>query len=245
MAATKKNISKKTDAKKEIATKKATVVASQSKKVNMGIMHLSLSGESKEAITLPQELTAPLNKQLFAQMIRVYRMNERQGTQNTKTRGEVEGSSRKIYRQKGTGRARHGSIRAPIFVGGGIVFGPKPRNFHFSLPQKMRNQALQQSLSDKIAKQQVTVISGLEKASGKTRDMQKLLNTVGVARRPLLVIESKMENAIRAARNIADVAIRSTENISAYDIYSSDRVIVAKEVFTSLISRMQKRAVKV
>src|SRR5581483_3879222 len=110
-----------------------------------------LKGKAIGRVTLPSEVFGvEENPHLLAQAVRVYLANQRQGTVSTKTRGEVQGSTRKIYRQKGTGRARHGGIRAPIFVHGGIVFGPKPREFSLSMPQKMRRLALFTALSGKV-----------------------------------------------------------------------------------------------
>src|SRR3989344_7875158 len=123
-----------------------------------------LSGKVTTTVTLPEYLFgAKVNRPLMAQAVRVYLANQRAGTQSTKTRGEVDGSTRKIYRQKGTGRARHGGIRAPIFVGGGIAHGPKPHDFSRELPQKMRRAALFSALSGKLKDGEVKIMKNLDK----------------------------------------------------------------------------------
>src|SRR3989338_5152877 len=136
------------------------------KKLDKGLVAkvFDTKGALKKTIDLPKEIFGVQeNNILLAQAVRVYLANQRQGTVSTKTRGEVAGSTRKIYRQKGTGRARHGSIRAPIFVHGGLVFGPKPRDYSMKFPKKMRKAALASALSSKVNDAQVKVVDGLEK----------------------------------------------------------------------------------
>src|SRR3989344_6029979 len=134
-------------------------VSSASKTTKKGSLFApvyDLKGAKSGTLALPKEVFGTkVNNSLMAQAVRVYLANQRQGNATTKTRGEVQGSSKKIYRQKGTGRARHGSLRAPIFVKGGIVFGPKPRDFSLDLPKKMKRKALFSSLSAKAADSEV------------------------------------------------------------------------------------------
>src|SRR6185437_7247197 len=145
---------------KETASKsavKAEVAVSVSQKEKSKVAPVSvdvvgIDGKVTGKIALPGEIFGEkLNKALLAQAVRVYLANQRQGNASTKTRGEVDGSTRKIYRQKGTGRARHGSVRAPIFVHGGIAHGPKPRDFSLTMPQKMKQKALFSALSTKLS----------------------------------------------------------------------------------------------
>src|SRR3989338_11409930 len=143
---------------------------------SLSIPVYSLAGKETGVLALPKEIfAAKVSKSLLAQAVRVYATNQKSLLASTKTRGEVEGSTAKIYRQKGTGRARHGAIRAPIFVGGGITFGPKPRKVRLILPQKMKKAALIAALSVKLADKNVIGLSGLDKASGKTKEMAKLI----------------------------------------------------------------------
>src|SRR3990170_6251019 len=142
------------------------------KTVSLNVPVVGVDGKTKSKIQLPKELFgAKVNKALLAQAVRVYLANQRTGNAATKTRGEVEGSTRKIYRQKGTGRARHGAIRAPIFVGGGIVFGPRPHDFHLDFPKKMKRRALGSALTSKLGSGDVIVVSGLSDLEPKTKYM--------------------------------------------------------------------------
>ncbi|MGH9858113.1 MAG: 50S ribosomal protein L4, partial [Acidobacteriota bacterium] len=175
--------------------------------VNVNV--LGLDGKVIGKMSLPGEIFGEkVNKALLAQAVRVYLANQRQGNASTKTRGEVDGSTRKIYRQKGTGRARHGSLRAPIFVKGGIVFGPKPRDFSLSMPQKMKRKALFSALSAKIQDQQLTVMSGLEDMKPKTKAFVALLKSLSMEdkkQKALVITASDLANAKRAGSNIQGI----------------------------------------
>ena len=125
-------------------------------KTGLNIDVFDIKGKNVGSISLPESIfKAKVNPQVVAQAVRVYLANQRQGTSSTKTRGEVQGSTRKIYRQKGTGRARHGSIRAPIFVHGGVAFGPKPRDFSLKIPSKIKQQALFSAFSSKFSADEI------------------------------------------------------------------------------------------
>ena len=174
------------------------------------------------------------------QAIRVYQTNLRQGTASTKTRGEVTGSTRKIYRQKGTGRARHGAITAPIFVGGGITFGPKPRHFELLLPQKMRRQAFTSVLSDRIKAKAVTLLVGADKVSGKTRDMHQFLEKANLLNKKVLfVFDTKMKKAIQATRNLPHATLRTAENVSLLDLLTTEHLIAAEDAAKALWLRLE------
>lgn len=214
---------------KKTDTRKKTKPAPKSKTVTAE--RFTETGSKMKPIALPRAVfTASASPKLLAQAVRVYLINKRQGTQSTKTRGEVTGSTRKIYRQKGTGRARHGSIKAPIFVGGGITFGPKPRDFTAGLPKKMRRKALRVLLSQKAKAQEISVISGLGKLSGKTKDMNMLLQKLNVTgKKLLLVIGKDMINATRGARNIENVTVRPVSSLSLLDVIASEYIVYAEE----------------
>src|SRR3989344_8900364 len=146
----------------KLKVKSEKVLAKQTPKRAVGLSApvYSLSGRASGTLSLPKEIFGKeVNKKLLAQALRVYSTNQKIFTGSTKTRGEVEGSTAKIFRQKGTGRARHGSIRAPIFVGGGIVFGPRPRKVRLELPQRMKKAALLSAFSAKTADKQLMGLS--------------------------------------------------------------------------------------
>lgn len=196
---------------------------------------LGTDGKPTGKMTLPAELfAAKINKTLLAQAVRVYLANQRQGSAATKTRGKVEGSTRKIYRQKGTGRARHGAIRAPIFVGGGIVFGPTPRDYHLDLPKKMKRAALASALTDAFQNGKIIVVDGLSGLAPKTKIMGKAFSDVGVRESILLVVSKGAHGVVRAARNIADVDILPAQNLYAYSVLMHQKVVFMKEAIDLL-----------
>ncbi|KKP59799.1 MAG: 50S ribosomal protein L4 [Candidatus Gottesmanbacteria bacterium GW2011_GWA1_34_13] len=200
----------------------------------------NLKGEQLGQIKLPEIFNQKENPTLLAQAIRVYQAALRQGTQSTKTRGEVDGSTRKIYRQKGTGRARHGSIKAPIFVGGGIVFGPSPRNFELKLPKTMRRQVLYGLLSNMCQKQAIAVVKGFDKSTGKTKEIVALINKLNLAdKKILLVLTPELINAIRATANIENVTLRPANSLSPLDLFKSQSLIFADEAL-NLINTNKK-----
>ncbi len=228
MATKTKTITKKT-------TKLASKATVKTREAKLRIASFDHTGAPVKDTLVDKFITVKVSPRLLAQVIRGYQISQRQGTQSTKTRGEVAGSTRKIYRQKGTGRARHGSNKAPIFVGGGITFGPKPRKFESHIPQKMRQKALLGLLADKIQTKQVSVVSGLKQVSGKTRDMDRLLTKMGVTKnRVLLVIDSSQEKVKKAARNLEFVTIRPVSALSSYDVVRSAHIVLAEEILPAL-----------
>lgn len=192
----------------------------------------SLTGRAAGTMALPKEIFgAKINKNLLAQAVRVYETNQKGHFGSTKTRGEVQGSTAKIYRQKGTGRARHGAIRAPIFVGGGITFGPKPRKVRLTLPQKMKKAALISALSSKMADKQILGLSGLEKATGKTKEMAKLLDKLAV-KNGLIITSEK--NVSRAVRNISGIFTQAVSQINAYEVLKHQKLLLTKEALEGI-----------
>lgn len=196
-----------------------------------------IDGKPSGTIALPGELfAAKVNDALVAQAVRVYLANQREGGASTKTRGQVEGSTRKIYRQKGTGRARHGGVRAPIFVGGGITFGPTPRDYHLNLPQKMKRAALASALTSAKAEGKVMIVDGLGGLK-KTKAMASALLANGVKRSALLVVGSDALMTTRVSRNIAGLDILSAQNLHAYAVLSHQTLVFMKEAIAVLKAR--------
>lgn len=232
----KKEVSKakKASGKSDTSTIKAEVKVSA-----LSVPVYSLAGTASGTLTLPKEIFGQkVNKSLLSQAVRVYTTNQKTLLGSTKTRGEVEGSTAKIFRQKGTGRARHGSVRAPIFVGGGITFGPKSRKVRLDLPKKMKRAALLSALSAKAADKSVIGVSGMEKSSGKTKEMAKLLNKItgkdAKIKSALIMTDGKADNAVRAARNIPGISILPANMINAYEILKHDMLILTKEAVEKL-----------
>ena len=159
--------------------------------------------------------------------------NNRQGTQKAKTRSEVSGGGRKPFRQKETGRARQGSIRAPQWKGGGVVFAPKPRDYSFKLNKKVKKLALQSALTSKVAENKIIVLENLDLAEVKTKEMAKVLGNIN-AGKALIVMEGSNKNAILSARNIPEVKTASVNTINTYDVLKYNTLVVTKEAVAKI-----------
>ena len=160
--------------------------------------------------------------------------NARQGTAATKTRGEVSGGGRKPYRQKGTGRARHGSEREPSMVGGGTVFGPQPRSFAQRMPKKMRRLALRSALSVKAQEGKVSVIDAFEFDAPKTSRMVELLRGAGVETTALVVLPAPNLVVQRSAANLPWAKVVQASNLSLYDLFTHDRLVIQREALETI-----------
>lgn len=192
---------------------------------------LDIKGKKIDQIELSDKIFgAKPNPSLIAQAVRVYLVNQRQGNASTKTRGEVQGSSRKIYKQKGTGRARQGSIRAPHRVGGGIVFGPRPRDFELSMNKKMKQKAFFSALSNKFQEKKVLFIDGLEKLKGKTKEGVDFLKNIKLNKQKVLfVLPGSLEKLERSLRNIEKVTYEKVNLINIYQVINAEYIIFLKE----------------
>ena len=155
--------------------------------------------------------------------------NRRQGTQSTKTRSEVSGGGKRPWRQKGTGRARQGSTRSAQYVGGGIIFGPKPRDYSYTVPKKVRRLAMKSALSTKLASQRIIVLDALSFDEMKTSKMVKVLSALKVNSTALLVLSEKNLNVEKSARNIPTVKTAFVNTINVFDILKYDRFIITKD----------------
>ncbi|OGH16586.1 MAG: 50S ribosomal protein L4 [Candidatus Levybacteria bacterium RIFCSPHIGHO2_02_FULL_40_18] len=216
-----------------------------SKDSKFSVPVVDLTGKRKGSVELPKEIFgANVNEKLMAQAVRVYLVNQRQGTASTKTRGEVTGSTRKIYRQKGTGRARHGSITAPIFRGGGIVFGPRVRGFSLKLSKQMKKKALSSALAQKLLDQKVSVVD-LEGVSGKTRELAQLFKNLKLLDKEkkdnqVLFVSASKGEAKRAARNIRGITVSNVESINTYEVLANKYLILARDAVPNLVNHFIK-----
>ncbi len=244
--ATKKETTSKKPTVKKATTKvaeKMAVVKVAPKPGSLSVPVLSLVGLSTGTLSLPKEIFGEkVNKALLAQAVRVYSTNQKTQPGNTKTRGEVIGSTRKIYRQKGTGNARHGAKKAPIFVGGGITFGPKSRMTILALPKKMRKVALISALSQKMQDGEVVGLDSLEKATGKTKQMFKLANSLwqmagGKKKKSLLIInDQKLDIAARAVNNIQGISFLTVSQLNAYEVIRHQSLVLTRAAVERLQS---------
>jgi len=177
---------------------------------------------------------AEVNEALLHQAVVMYLANQRQGTASTKTRGEVRGGGRKPWRQKGLGRARHGSIRSPIWVGGGVVFGPKPRDFRQDMPKKARRAALRSALSAKVRDGALIVLDDLKLAQPKTKAMVGVLKRLAAERKPLIVLGERNPNVELSARNLPGAATAQAEDVNVYQVLSHDRLVLTRAAVAKL-----------
>jgi len=178
---------------------------------------------------------APVNEGLVHQAVVRYLANQRQGTASTKTRGEVSGGGRKPWRQKGTGRARQGSIRAPQWVGGGTVFGPKPRDYRQAMPKKARRAALRSALSSKVASGELLVLDELTFEEPKTKKMVEVLQNLKAAGASALVVTGELDrNVILSARNIPGVGTTRAGDLNVYDVVAHARLIATKDAIAKI-----------
>ncbi|MBI2029322.1 50S ribosomal protein L4 [Candidatus Gottesmanbacteria bacterium] len=178
-----------------------------------------------------------LNK-LMAQAVRVYKENIRQKNSSTKERGEVAGSTRKIYQQKGTGRARHGDIKAPIFIGGGIVFGPKPSTKKLGLSKNMAQKAFLAAILSKIRSRDFIAIEGLTDVKPKTKLFDAMFNNIFTNNENLLFINSGMDNLLKGARNIKRVTLTPYQTVNIYDVLSHPKIAIQKESIVNFLKRL-------
>jgi len=182
------------------------------------------------------------NPQLISQVIRVLELRQRKATSSTKTRGEVSGGGRKPWKQKGTGRARAGSIRSPIWRGGGAVFGPRPeRHYKLEIPQAMKTLALEQLLKLKKSEGNLTIIDQWPFKQGKTKEAVKFIGESGKDGKLVLLSEKLSEPMKRATRNLPNVHLQTIQNVNAKDILYSDVVVVDKVSYQKLQERLSAR----
>src|SRR3989344_2805002 len=218
--------------------KKVVLLNSSIAKNSLSIPVYSLLGKEAGSMDLPKEIFGvEVNKKLLAQAFRVYMANQKTQPGSTKTRGEINATKAKVWRQKGTGRARHGAKSATIFVGGGVAFGPKPRNISLDLPKKMKHAALLSALSAKALDQDIVGINGLDKATGKTKEMALFVSALrekskGKSQKSesvLIVISEKQDNVTRAVRNIDRLNVLPVAQLNAYEILKHHTLILTKE----------------
>jgi large subunit ribosomal protein L4 len=204
----------------------------------MDVPVMNLQGQQTDTLVLDDKRWAsPTNKRLLSQAVAMYRANARSGTASTKTRGDVSGGGKKPWKQKHTGRARAGSTRSPLWRHGGSVFGPRPRNFGFHLPKKIRRAALLESLKGKLQDQQLVVLSELQASQPKTKPFAGLAKTFGVERSSLIVLEELQDITVRSLRNLASFTLRRADELNAFDVLNANKILVTRRA----LERVQNR----
>ena len=190
----------------------------------------NVSGKVIGDIELKDEVfNAEINADAMYLAVESYLANQRQGTQSTKTRAEVRGGGVKPWRQKGTGRARQGSIRAPQWIKGGIALGPKPRTYTIKLNKKVKRVALKSALSSKVAENNIIVLDAIDFSEIKTKNMVELLKNLNLETNALIVLGDKNENVVRSAKNIPNVKTAYVNTMNVYDIVKYNKFIVTSD----------------
>jgi large subunit ribosomal protein L4 len=196
---------------------------------------LNREGKKVGTVSLREDIFArPATDHLVWEVVTHYLASRRVGTANTKNRIEVRGGGRKPWRQKGTGRARVGSIRTPLWKGGGVVFGPQPRDYRTGLPKKKRRVALRRVLGDMVREDLVLVLEDLNLETHKTRDLVGLLRSVGAPRRTLVVDDGGQRNLLLASRNIPGVTVRRPADLNALDLLLHEHMTISKSALQTL-----------
>jgi large subunit ribosomal protein L4 len=189
-------------------------------------------------ITLPEGVfDGPVRRHLLYETVNMQRANKRAGTHSTKTRGEVSGGGKKPWRQKGTGRARAGSSRSPIWTGGAIIFGPQPRDYSYRLPSSARRSALRSALAMRLRENALTVVDKIEIADGKTKSVLQMLGALGLEK-TLIIVEAANPLLERAARNLPTVKVLRVEGANVYDILRYPHLVVTRAAVDALRGRI-------
>jgi len=190
----------------------------------------NIKGENIGEVSLKDDIfNTKINNFLVHQAVKNYLANKRRGTASTKTRREVRGGGVKPWKQKGTGRARAGTNRSPIWVGGGITFGPAPRDYSFSLPKKMKVVALNSVLSDKAKNKEIIIIDKLYLENNKTKRMVEILKNLQASKKPLIIIEKEDNDIAQTLRNIKGAKILPVSKINTYDLINQGKIIITKD----------------
>ena len=194
-----------------------------------------IEGKKVKTLELKEEVfgIAPNEAVVHSVMVN-YLANQRQGTQSTKTRAEVSGGGRKPWRQKGTGRARQGSIRAPHWVGGGVALGPKPRSYNYTINKKEKQLAIKSMLSSKVLEKELIVVESLPLKEIKTKEMARILNNLKVEGKTVILLPQKDEIVQKSARNIEGVKALQVETINVYDLLKHKNLVVTEDTVKKL-----------
>ena len=245
-----KHLAKRAAGKTSVVSKKKAPKAKQAKKAPAAkpvqdqakissVSVYDLNGKAVDTMPLDPLFQGPdVNTDVVYQAILKYQAGEREGTAATKDRGHVRGGGKKPWKQKGTGQARHGSRRSPIWRGGGVTFGPMPRDYSYSIPSQIRRSAVAEVVKDKVLNGKFFVLSALEISAPKTSLVAGILEKFK-AERPLVVVEKKSQNLLLASRNIPGVSIKTADEVNALDVASHRECLLTKGAYTGLLKRLK------
>jgi len=195
-------------------------------------------GNIVDKVSLDKKIfNGEVNQTLLHQVVVMYQANKRTGTASTKTRGEVSGGGKKPWKQKGTGRARVGSSRNPLWRHGGVVFGPHTREIYDVIPKKYRANALRSSLNAKLSDKEIIVLDNLKMEKPKTKEITSILKNLKASNKSLLVVDKLEASVVKASRNVANLTLKSQKDINALDVLNHDKLIITKDALENLIKR--------
>ncbi|MFN7930409.1 MAG: 50S ribosomal protein L4 [Blastocatellia bacterium] len=201
----------------------------------------NLKNEVVGEVSLSDEVFgAPLNEALIYDALKNYQANQRQGTSATKTRGNTSGSGKKLWRQKGTGRARIASLRSPLWKGGGNVHGPQPRDWSYELPKKMKRGALRSALSARLSEGNLIVVENFNLDDHKTKNFVAVAKALGLDKRALLVDEKPGDNVTLAARNVPGFTLAANTNVNIYDVLYHEKIVLTRDAVNALQEKLSK-----
>ena len=198
-----------------------------------------MNGKAFETLTIdPLFHEGAVNTDVIYQAVLMYQAGEREGTAATKDRGHVSGGGKKPWKQKGTGQARHGSRRSPIWRHGGVTHGPMPRDYSYSLPQQLRRKAVVEGVKDKVANGKLILVKAIEIEAPKTKLVAKILDTFKLEK-PLFLVEKKTQNFLLASRNIHQVSVKTDLEVNALDVVSHKECVMTKGAYQGLVKRLK------
>jgi large subunit ribosomal protein L4 len=203
----------------------------------------SKEGKSAGTVSVDEKLFGDkVKKKLLHQVVVIHEANQREGNAHTKTRGEVEGSTKKPWPQKHTGMARSGTKRSPIWRHGGVVFGPRTREYRMIITDSMKRAALNSALLGKIRDKEVSVIEAVDLPKPKTKEMARLMKAIGFKRSILLAISKYNQNVWLAARNLQDLSVRPVAELNAYEVLRHKDLLLTKEALETLVASRKKKS---
>jgi large subunit ribosomal protein L4 len=239
-----KRSSKKTSKPKVKATaaKKTTKPSAPAKSkapVAGALTVYNMNGNSEGTMALDTMFyESPVNQDVIYQAVLAYQAGEREGTAATKTRGEVSGGGKKPWKQKHTGRARHASIRSPLWRGGGTVFGPHPRDYSYQIPMQLRRLAVVEGVKDKVENGKLWILKELTINTPKTKLVAEVLETFKL-NKPLVLVEKKSQELLMASRNIPGLSVKTAEEVNALDVVSHKECVMTKSAYSGLVKRLK------
>lgn len=196
---------------------------------------INVSGQKVGELELNEHIFGvEVNQVVLHEVVKNYLANQRQGTHSAKTRAEVRGGGKKPFRQKGTGRARQGTIRAPHFVGGGVAFPPKPRDYSYKLPKKVKRVAMMSALSSKVANNEMIVLDDLAMNAPKTKEFIKVLSGINAAKKALIVLPEVNENVVLSARNLKGIRTELVSTMNVYQILNHTSFVTTKSAIEKI-----------